>query len=63
MQKAGERENDAGFLKVIAVHVASQTITSAIQRINGASLKEHWAAHRNQVVQTATSAASTRYRT
>ena len=25
------------------------TITSAIQRINGASLKEHWAAQRNQV--------------
>ena len=24
-------------------------ITSAIQRINGASLKEHWAAQRNQV--------------
>ena len=24
-------------------------ITSAIQRINGASLKEHWAAQQNQV--------------
>ena len=26
MQKAGECENDAGFLKVIAVHVVSQTV-------------------------------------
>ena len=30
-------------------HSAATTITSAIQRINGASLKEHWAAQRNQV--------------
>ena len=29
--------------------VTTIIITSAIQRINGASLKEHWAAQRNQV--------------
>ena len=45
-----DRQNDKPSTVTLAAHARrGLIITSAIQRINGASLKEHWAAQRNQV--------------
>ena len=43
-----DRQNDKPSTVTLAAHARRGLITSAIQRINGASLKEHWASQRNQ---------------